>query len=189
MKRKFLRLIAATMALCLCVVTTPIAALAATDTSTFQTIAYSDVSTLAVGQRVVITGTPNYSASTSNASSNFFGVDTAEGVWYIAIGKTSVAAFKAALPAQSIIFYGMYSGTLDAIGMPILDIQSGAVSVSGTLQESLKYLKPGRRRSMKKQRQRRKLPLQPPKLKLHPKRSSRQRRRHLKVRPKAQWST
>lgn len=146
MKNKFLRLIAATMSLCLCMVITPITVLAATDTSAFQTVAYSDVSALAVGQKVLITGTPNYSAATNDSSSNFFGVDTAEGTWYIAIGKTSVAAFEAALPAQSMTFYGVYAGTLDANNMPILDIQSGAVSVSGSLQESSEVFEAGQQK-------------------------------------------
>lgn len=43
-------------------------------------------------------------------------------------------------------FYGMYSGTLDANGMPILDIQSGAVSFSRALQESSKFFETGQKK-------------------------------------------
>lgn len=111
-------------------------AFAATDTSTFHTIEYTQVQELQVGERIAITGTPNYSAATNNSECNFFGFDTADGVWYIAIGKTSVAAFQAAVPAQQITLYGMYAGTLDANGMPILDIQSGAISVFDVLSEA-----------------------------------------------------
>jgi len=136
MKLKSLRVLAGALALCACVSVGSVPAQAATDTSTFQTVAYSQVNTLQVGQRVVITGTPNYSAATSNATCNLFGFDTSEGVWYIAIGETSVAAFQTAAPAQQMTLYGMYAGTLDANGMPILDIQSGALAVSDNLYES-----------------------------------------------------
>lgn len=136
MKLKALRVLAGALALCACVSVCSVPALAATDTSTFQTVEYSQANTLQIGQRVVITGTPNYSAATSNATCSFFGFDAADGVWYIAIGSTSVAAFQTAVPAQQMTLYGMYAGTLDANGMPILDIQSGALAVGGKLYES-----------------------------------------------------
>ena len=133
MKNKF-RILAVVLALCMSVLCCP-TALAATDINTFQVVTYSQTSTLQIGQRVVITGTPNYGAATSNASTNLFGFDTSEGVWYIAIGKTSVAAFQAAMPAQKISLYGMYAGTMEN-GMPILDIQQGAVRCDSELHET-----------------------------------------------------
>nr|DAH96279.1 MAG TPA: Metal binding domain of Ada [Caudoviricetes sp.] len=136
MKKSPFRVFAAILVLSLSLLCCP-AAFAETDTTTFATIPYAQANTLQVGQRIAITGTPNYSAATSNASCNFFGFDTAEGVWYIAIGKTSVAAFQKAMPAQQMTLYGMYAGTLEANGMPILDIQQGAVQVADTVSESV----------------------------------------------------
>lgn len=135
MKRNRLRIFAVIMALCMSLLCCPVA-VAATDISTFSTIPYVSITTLQIGQRVSITGTPNYSAATNNASTNFFGFDTTEGVWYIAIGSTSVEAFKAAMPSQKITLYGMYAGTLDVNGMPILDIQQGAVQSDTGLSET-----------------------------------------------------
>lgn len=133
--KKFLQSIVS-LTLAALMLVSPLTAFAATDTSTFESVPYEQTATLEAGQRVTITGTPNYSAATNNASSNFFGFDTSEGVWYIAIGKTTVEEFKAAAPAQQMTLYGMYAGKLDANGMPILDIQQGAVLLNKTVNES-----------------------------------------------------
>ena len=125
MKKRF-RVLAAALALCMSLLCCP-AALAATDTSTFQTVPYSQATAQPSGQRITITGKPNYSAATSNDTAFIFGFDTADGVWYVAVKKSKFEAFKAAAPAQQMTLYGVYAGTLDVNGMPILDIQNGAV--------------------------------------------------------------
>lgn len=134
MRRKWLRSLGVILALCMSMLCSPVA-LATTDINDFHVVSYAQTGTLQIGQRVFITGTPNYSAATSNDTTNLFGFDTSEGVWYISIGKTSVAAFQAAMPAQQVVFYGMYAGTMEN-GMPILDIQQGAVRCNSVLQET-----------------------------------------------------
>lgn len=124
--KKHFRVLAAALALCMSLLCCP-AALAATDTSTFQTVPYSQATAQPSGQRITITGKPNYSAATSNDTAFIFGFDTADGVWYVAVKKSKFEAFKAAAPAQQMTLYGVYAGTLDVNGMPILDIQNGAV--------------------------------------------------------------
>ena len=133
MKKQF-RILAAALALCLSVAFTP-AAFAATDTGTFRTIPYSQAAQQPSGQKITITGKPNYSAATSNDTAAIFGFDTADGVWYVAVKKSEFEAFKAAAPAQQMTLYGVYAGTLDVNGMPILDIQNGAVQLSGKTYE------------------------------------------------------
>ena len=128
--KKHFRVLAAALALCMSLLCCP-AALAATDTSTFQTVPYSQ----ATGQRITITGKPNYSAATSNDTAFIFGFDTADGVWYVAVKKSKFEAFKAAAPAQQMTLYGVYAGTLNVNGMPILDIQNGAVTLGDKTSE------------------------------------------------------
>ena len=132
--KKSLRVLAAALALCMSLLCCP-AAFAATDTSTFQTVPYAQATAQPSGQRITITGTPNYSAATSNDTAAIFGFDTADGVWYVAVKKSKFEAFKAAAPAQQMTLYGVYAGTLDVNGMPILDIQNGAVTLNGTTSE------------------------------------------------------
>lgn len=134
MRRNRLRILAVILALCMSMLCSPVA-LATTDINDFHVVPYAQTGTLQIGQRVFITGTPNYSAATSNDTTNLFGFDTSEGVWYISIGKTSVAAFQAAMPAQQVTLYGMYAGTMEN-GMPILDIQQGAVRCNSELLEA-----------------------------------------------------
>lgn len=133
MKKRF-RVLAAALALCMSLLCCP-AALAATDTSTFQTVPYSQATAQPSGQRITITGKPNYSAATSNDTAYIFGFDTADGVWYVAVKKSKFEAFKAAAPAQQMTLYGVYAGTLDVNGMPILDIQNGAVTLGDKTSE------------------------------------------------------
>lgn len=133
MKKRF-RVLAAALALCMSLLCCP-AALAATDTSTFQTVPYSQATAQPSGQRITITGKPNYSAATSNDTAFIFGFDTADGVWYVAVKKSKFEAFKAAAPAQQMTLYGVYAGTLDVNGMPILDIQNGAVTLGDKTSE------------------------------------------------------
>ena len=97
--KKHFRVLAAALALCMSLLCCP-AALAATDTSTFQTVPYSQATAQPSGQRITITGKPNYSAATSNDTAFIFGFDTADGVWYVAVKKSKFEAFKAAAPAQ-----------------------------------------------------------------------------------------
>ena len=133
MKKRF-RILAAALALCMSLLCCP-AALAATDTSTFQTVPYSQATAQPSGQRITITGKPNYSAATSNDTAFIFGFDTADGVWYVAVKKSKFEAFKAAAPAQQMTLYGVYAGTLNVNGMPILDIQNGAVTLGDKTRE------------------------------------------------------
>ena len=133
MKKRF-RILAAALALCMSLLCCP-AALAATDTSTFQTVPYSQATAQPSGQRITITGKPHYSAATSNATAFIFGFDTADGVWYVAVKKSKFEAFKAAAPAQQMTLYGVYAGTLNVNGMPILDIQNGAVTLGDKTSE------------------------------------------------------
>ncbi len=133
MKKRF-RILAAALALCMSLLCCP-AALAATDTSTFQTVPYSQATAQPSGQRITITGKPNYSAATSNDNAFIFGFDTADGVWYVAVKKSKFEAFKAAAPAQQMTLYGVYAGTLNVNGMPILDIQNGAVTLGDKTSE------------------------------------------------------
>ena len=107
MKKRF-RILAAALALCMSLLCCP-AALAATDTSTFQTVPYSQATAQPSGQRITITGKPNYSAATSNDTAFIFGFDTADGVWYVAVKKSKFEAFKAAAPAQQMTLYGVYA--------------------------------------------------------------------------------
>ena len=129
MKKSF-RVLAAALALCLSLLCCP-AAFAATDTGTFQTVPYSQATSQPSGQKITITGKPNYSAATSNDTAAIFGFDTADGVWYVAVKKSKFEAFKTAAPAQQMTLYGVYAGILDVNGMPILDIQNGAVELNG----------------------------------------------------------
>ena len=92
--------------------------------------------TLCAGNVSAATGTPNYSAATSNDTAFIFGFDTADGVWYVAVQKSKFDAFKAAAPAQQMTLYGVYAGTLDVNGMPILDIQNGSVLLNGTTSDT-----------------------------------------------------
>ena len=119
MKKQF-RILAAALALCLSLLCCP-AAFAAVDSSSCQTVPYAQATSQPLGQPITITGTPNYSAATSNDTAFIFGFDTADGVWYVAVQKSKFDAFKAAAPAQRMTLYGVYAGTLDVNGMPILE--------------------------------------------------------------------
>ena len=134
MKKQF-RILAAALALCLSLLCCP-AAFAAVDSSSCQTVPYAQATSQPLGQPITITGTPNYSAATSNDIAFIFGFDTADGVWYVAVQKSKFDAFKAAAPAQQMTLYGVYAGTLDVNGMPILDIQNGSVLLNGTTSDT-----------------------------------------------------
>ena len=114
MKKQF-RILAAALALCLSLLCCP-AAFAAVDSSSCQTVPYAQATSQPLGQPITITGTPNYSAATSNDTAFIFGFDTADGVWYVAVQKSKFDAFKAAAPAQQMTLYGVYAGTLDVNG-------------------------------------------------------------------------
>ena len=134
MKKQF-RILTAALALCLSLLCCP-AAFAAVDSSSCQTVPYAQATSQPLGQPITITGTPNYSAATSNDTAFIFGFDTADGVWYVAVQKSKFDAFKAAAPAQQMTLYGVYAGTLDVNGMPILDIQNGSVLLNGTTSDT-----------------------------------------------------
>ena len=107
MKKQF-RILAAALALCLSLLCCP-AAFAAVDSSSCQTVPYAQATSQPLGQPITITGTPNYSAATSNDTAFIFGFDTADGVWYVAVQKSKFDAFKAAVPAQQMTLYGVYA--------------------------------------------------------------------------------
>lgn len=98
MKKQF-RILAAALALCLSLLCCP-AAFAAVDSSSCQTVPYAQATSQPLGQPITITGTPNYSAATSNDTAFIFGFDTADGVWYVAVQK-KLDAQKAAAAASS----------------------------------------------------------------------------------------
>ena len=74
MKKQF-RILAAALALCLSLLCCP-AAFAAVDSSSCQTVPYAQATSQPLGQPITITGTPNYSAATSNDTAFIFGFDT-----------------------------------------------------------------------------------------------------------------
>ena len=133
--RMAIRMAAAGLALAMSLLCTP-AAFAATDVKAYSTVPYAQATVQPAGQQITITGTPNYSAVTSDKTTTYFGFDTAEGVWYVSVAKDSFEAFKAAAPAQQMTLYGTYAGTLEANGMPILSIQSGAVKLGDKTSET-----------------------------------------------------
>ena len=126
MKKQF-RILAAALALCLSLLCCP-AAFAAVDSSSCQTVPYAQATSQPLGQPITITGTPNYSAATSN------------------VQKSKFDAFKAAAPAQQMTLYGVYAGTLDVNGMPILDIQNGSVLLNGTTSDTTALYKAGQKK-------------------------------------------
>lgn len=145
MKKQF-RILAAALALCLSLLCCP-AAFAAVDSSSCQTVPYAQATSQPLGQPITITGTPNYSAATSNDTAFVFGFDTADGVWYVAVQKSKFDAFKAAAPAQQMTLYGVYAGTLDVNGMPILDIQNGSVLLNGTTSDTTALYTDGQKKA------------------------------------------
>ena len=62
------------LALCLSLLCCP-AAFAAVDSSSCQTVPYAQATSQPLGQPITITGTPNYSAATSNDTAFIFGFD------------------------------------------------------------------------------------------------------------------
>ena len=70
MKKQF-RILAAALALCLSLLCCP-AAFAAVDSSSCQTVPYAQATSQPLGQPITITGTPNYSAATSNDTAEEF---------------------------------------------------------------------------------------------------------------------
>lgn len=52
------------------------------------------------------------------------------------MAKDSFEAFKAAAPAQQMTLYGTYAGMLEANGLPVLSIQSGAVKLGDKTSET-----------------------------------------------------
>lgn len=135
MKNIKIRMAAAGLALVMSLLCTP-TAFAATDVKAYSTIPYAQATSQPAGQQITITGTSNYSAVTSDKTMTYFGFDTADGVWYISVAKDSFEAFKTAAPAQQMTLYGAYAGTLEANGLPVLSIQSGAVKLGDKTSET-----------------------------------------------------
>lgn len=135
MKNTKILMVAAGLALAMSLLCAPVA-FAATDVKSYADVPYAQATSQPAGQQITITGTPNYSAVTSDKTMTYFGFDTADGVWYVSVALKSFDAFKAAAPAQQMTLYGTYAGTLEANGMPILSIQSGAVKLGDKISET-----------------------------------------------------
>ena len=142
-KTKFFSL-ALALVLSLCLTISPVA-FAAIDPTVCATIPYAEATTQALGQPIRITGTPTYSAATSNDTAVIFGFDTSEGVWYVAVNKNNFEAFKTAASTQEMILYGTYAGILDVNGMPILDIQQGTVQIGDTAKDISEWYAEGQK--------------------------------------------
>ena len=61
-------------------------------------------------------------------------IDAPDGTWFAAIGSFSSDAFKATIGSCDVTLYGVYAGTMDINGMPIIDVQQGTLSYAGWLQ-------------------------------------------------------
>ena len=134
--KKF-RIFAVLMALCICLCcVSPSAAAAGNDIDNYHRIEYTQTGTLQSGDPVYICGTPNYDAYTYNQSTTLLAVDTDDGTWFVAIGPVGVDAFKAGVPSGKIYLFGVYAGTMNTNGMPILDIQNGYIGYAKEVYEA-----------------------------------------------------
>lgn len=133
MKLKSLRAVAAALVLCACMTacSSTAAVAPAQDTAAYKAVTYTQDDALLNGERVYITGTPDYGDTKSSASGNLFAFRTANKVWYVLIGDTSVAKFSSAVSAGQMKLYGAYSGALSESEAPVLDIQNGYIETSG----------------------------------------------------------
>lgn len=136
--RKF-RFLSVILALCICLSFSVPAASAADSTA----VAYAQASTLAVGQPITVTGTANYSANTNNGSTTLLAIDAPDGTWFAAIGPYSADAFKAEVGSCTVTLNGVYAGTMDINGMPIIDVQQGTLSYNSTADSASSILAAG----------------------------------------------
>lgn len=90
-----------------------------------------DLSTLAVGSNVILTGMVDYNAVYNDGTNNYIGYNTTQGTWYICLGSYSVEAFKMIVPDDGTIekfeAFGTYTGLLEANGLPVVDVQLGEI--------------------------------------------------------------
>lgn len=128
-----IRLLSIILTLCICLSLAIPAAYAAESTSYLE-VSYAQASSLEVGQPITITGVANYNAHTSNDSTTLLAIDAPDGTWFAAIGSFSSDAFKATIGSCDVTLYGVYAGTMDINGMPIIDVQQGTLSYTGWLQ-------------------------------------------------------
>ena len=125
-----IRLLSIILTLCICLSLAIPAAYAAESTSYLE-VSYAQASSLEVGQPITITGVANYNAHTSNDSTTLLAIDAPDGTWFAAIGSFSSDAFKATIGSCDVTLYGVYAGTMDINGMPIIDVQQGTLSYTG----------------------------------------------------------
>ena len=126
---KKIRFLAAILAVCMCLSLASPFAFADGDVS-YEKVDYSQATSLPIGSPVSVTGVANYGAYTSNDSTTLLAIDTPDGTWFAAIGLYSVDAFKTMVSSCSVTFNGVYAGTLDLNGMPIIDVQGGRMAYS-----------------------------------------------------------
>lgn len=90
-----------------------------------------DLSTLAVGSGLFLSGMVDYNAVYNDGTSNYIGYNTTQGTWYICLGSYSVEAFKMIVPDDGTIerfeAYGNYTGLLEANDLPVIDVQLGNI--------------------------------------------------------------
>lgn len=134
--RKF-RFLSVILALCMCLSFSVPAASAA------DSVSYAQTSTLAVGQPITVTGTANYGAYTNNGSTTLLAIDAPDGTWFAAIGPYSADAFKTEVGSRTVTLNGVYAGTMDINGMPIIDVQQGTLSYNSTVSSSSSILSAG----------------------------------------------
>ncbi len=132
--RKF-RFLSVVLALCMCLSFSVPAASAAGNTAA----SYAQASTLAVGQPITVTGTANYGAYTNNGSTTLLAIDAPDGTWFAAIGPYSAEAFRDSVDDCTITLNGVYAGTMDINGMPIIDVQQGTLTFEGWVTDRLTF--------------------------------------------------
>lgn len=90
-----------------------------------------DISTLAQGSNVILSGMVDYNAVYNDGTSNYIGYNTTYGTWYICLGSYSVEAFQQIVPNDGSIAkfeaYGTYTGLLAANNLPVIDVQQGEI--------------------------------------------------------------
>lgn len=126
-KRPLFRVIAGAVAICVCMVSSPVSASAFTNRRDYSVAISSTASKYSSGDKIYTIGIPDYKTTVTENDCNYFRVTTETGDWYIAIGENTAAALKKAVSKDKSIYYGTYAGKLESEKAPILDIRDGAI--------------------------------------------------------------
>ena len=126
-KRPLFRVIAGAVAICVCMVSSPVSASAFTNRRDYSVAISSTASKYSSGDKIYTIGIPDYKTTVTENGCNYFRVTTETGDWYIAIGENTAAALKKAVSKDKSIYYGTYAGKLESEKAPILDIRDGAI--------------------------------------------------------------